>query len=180
MDRQWHLLWPNEPGSTNIDITPWGWQAYGPPGPSSGIDFYAWDPPDAGITLGDAYLGGGTRGPKATNRNDQRYLADAINFLRAPPAEPWCLVVSLVNPHDVHLGFLGEAHAFYKRSDYEGLGVPLPHTVFQDVSKMPRGQSYSTWKKQSAGYNATPATSATSMPISWNMSTARSAPSSRP
>jgi choline-sulfatase len=152
---KWHLLWPNEPGTTNTDLTPWGWQAYGPPSPSSGTNIYAWDPPDAGITLDDTYLGGGTKGTKATNRNDQRYVANAISFLQAPPAGPWCLVVSLVNPHDVHLGFEGLAHEFYERSAYEGLDVPLPHTVYQDVSKMPRGQSYSTWKNQSAGHHAT-------------------------
>lgn len=146
---KWHLLWPNEPGMKNSDLSPWGWQVY-----EASSNVCAWDPPDAGITLDDTYLGGGTKGNKATNRNDQRYVTDAITFLTSAPPEPWCLVVSLVNPHDVHLGYEGLAHNFYQRSAYQGLNVPLPHTVFQDVSKMPRGQSYSTWKKQSAGTGA--------------------------
>ena len=142
---KWHLLGSNEPGSGSGDLLPWGYQAYGPPGPPGGNEL-AWDPPDAGLTLSSASLGGGTIGKKQNNRNDQRYLANAIEFLTGPPAEPWCLVVSLVNPHDVHLGYQGVAHKFYKRSAYEKQGVPLPHTVYQDIDTMPRGQSDYTWK----------------------------------
>ena len=64
--------------------------------------FSQWDPPDAGrnTSLGD--YGGGYAD------NDSRYLNDALTYLQNkidnPGGKPFCLVVSLVNPHDV-LGY---------------------------------------------------------------------------
>jgi choline-sulfatase len=61
--------------------------------------FSQWDPPDAGrnTSLGD--YGGGNAD------NDARYIGDAITYLtnkiNNPGGKPFCLVVSLVNPHDV-------------------------------------------------------------------------------
>lgn len=85
-------------------------------------DYYGtpgWDAPDAGTALGQPFsapptnpptqqnpyvstsnsLGGG---PNSYNQNDQRYADDAVAFLKALDAtQPFVLVVSLVNPHDV-------------------------------------------------------------------------------
>lgn len=64
--------------------------------------FTQWDPPDAGrnTALGD--YGGGFAD------NDERYIQDALAFLQNridnPGGKPFCLVISLVNPHDV-LGY---------------------------------------------------------------------------
>lgn len=64
--------------------------------------FTQWDPPDAGrnTALGD--YGGGFA------NHDGRYIQDALAFLQNkidhPGGKPFCLVVSLVNPHDV-LGY---------------------------------------------------------------------------
>ena len=64
--------------------------------------FGQWDPPDAGrnTALGD--YGGGYAD------NDARYITDALAYLQDkinnPGGKPFCLVVSLVNPHDV-LGY---------------------------------------------------------------------------
>ena len=64
--------------------------------------FSQWDPPDAGrnTALGD--YGGGFA------NHDGRYIDDALAFLQNkidnPGGKPFCLVISLVNPHDV-LGF---------------------------------------------------------------------------
>ncbi len=59
--------------------------------------FDEWDAPDAGTTLQSR--GGGTAD------NDQRFVDDAVAFLQHrlahPSPRPFCLVVSLVNPHDV-------------------------------------------------------------------------------
>jgi choline-sulfatase len=65
-------------------------------------DFQDWDPPDAGTTLNTTLLGGGDN---ANNGNDQRYADDAISFLQSydPSGGPFCLILSLVNPHDVHI-----------------------------------------------------------------------------
>ena len=64
--------------------------------------FSQWDPPDAGrdTSLGD--YGGGFAD------HDGRYIQDALAFLQNkidnPGGKPFCLVISLVNPHDV-LGY---------------------------------------------------------------------------
>lgn len=64
--------------------------------------FSQWDPPDAGrnTALGD--YGGGYAD------NDARYISDALAYLtdkiQNPGGRPFCLIVSLVNPHDV-LGY---------------------------------------------------------------------------
>lgn len=83
--------------------------------------FSQWDPPDAGrnTSLGD--YGGGFAD------NDARYIQDALNFLQNrinnPGGKPFCLVVSLVNPHDV-LGYpLNLANGGYipsQNPDWEG------------------------------------------------------------
>ena len=65
--------------------------------------FDGWDAPDAG---GDAKVinFGGADAPN-TVHHDQRFIDDAAAFLadriNNPAGNPFCLVVSLVNPHDV-------------------------------------------------------------------------------
>lgn len=143
---KWHLLGPEEPGSGASDLSQWGFQAYTAPGSETG----AWDPPDAGLTLGATTLGGGTQGPTAYNQNDQRFLKDALSFLASPPSGPWCLVISLVNPHDVHLGYEAQDGTYYDASSYSGLNVPLPNDVGQDPSTLPRGQRFFTWANRAS------------------------------
>ena len=132
---KWHL---GGPSSTSLDD-------YG---------FQRWDPPDAGNTLGPTFLGGGTIPGGSNNQNDQRYLADALAFMSAPPAQPWCLVVSLVNPHDVHLGYEQNtnpddalASTYYHTSDYVGFGAPLPTNVDENLATQdkPRAQASKSW-----------------------------------
>jgi arylsulfatase A-like enzyme len=61
--------------------------------------FDSWDAPDAGGDTQPSNFGGGTAD------HDQRFVNDAISFLQSRMAggseKPFCLVVSLVNPHDV-------------------------------------------------------------------------------
>jgi choline-sulfatase len=83
--------------------------------------FSQWDPPDAGrnTALGD--YGGGFAD------HDARYIQDALAFLQNrinnPGGKPFCLVISLVNPHDV-LGYpLNLANGGYipsQNPDWEG------------------------------------------------------------
>jgi arylsulfatase A-like enzyme len=146
---KWHLMGNKEPGSGSGDLSSWGYQAYGPPMPPDGVG-WAWDPPDGGWMLDATYLGGGTRGPAATNRNDERYVRDAIAFLTSPPAAPWCLVVSLVNPHDVHIGWQESSgqvlsSVYYDPSHFSDHDVPIPTDSNQSLETMPRGQAYMTW-----------------------------------
>jgi len=61
--------------------------------------FDQWDPPDAGGDTAIENFGGGTAD------HDQRFVNDAMAFLQNriqnPTGRPFCLIVSLVNPHDV-------------------------------------------------------------------------------
>ncbi len=61
--------------------------------------FDEWDAPDAGGDTRIENFGGGTA------NNDQRFIDDAKVFLENrlanPTGKPFCLIVSLVNPHDV-------------------------------------------------------------------------------
>lgn len=139
---KWHLLGHHEQGAGEGALRQWGFQTYGV---VAGATDIAWDPPDAGLNLSTTTLGGGTKGPTTQNQNDQRYVADAQAFLANPPPGPWCLVVSLVNPHDVHLAYLAKAHSYYDTADYASLGVPLPEDRHESPLAMPRGQSYASW-----------------------------------
>ncbi|KWS05158.1 Choline-sulfatase [Lysobacter capsici AZ78] len=143
---KWHLLGNNEPGTQDDELAQWG--------------FSTWDPNDAGISLNATFLGGGTLDtgpvtPGAPNQNDQRYLADALSFLAAPPAEPYCLVVSLVNPHDVHLGYLNQAASYYDPTTYRAAAAPIPLNADENLSSKPRAQSSYTFAQMSGNDGAT-------------------------
>jgi choline-sulfatase len=57
--------------------------------------------------------------------------------------EPFCLVFSLVNPHDV-LGFPASyARGGYAIDEFRGLGVPLPPTIDEDLREKPAVQALS-------------------------------------
>ena len=61
--------------------------------------FDSWDPPDAGGVTKPSSFGGGTAA------HDTRFINDSIAFLENrithASGKPFCLVVSLINPHDV-------------------------------------------------------------------------------
>lgn len=147
---KWHLLGPKEHGATDGSLAQWGFQPYS----VAGTDL-TWDPPDAGLNLSTTTLGGGTQGPASQNQNDQRYVANAQTFLANPPAGPWCLVVSLVNPHDVHLAYMAKDGTYYDAALYQSLDVPLPADIDENPAAMPRGQSFYSWDSQ-ASNQATP------------------------
>lgn len=92
--------------------------------------FDRWDAPDAGQDVQTANFGGGTAD------HDTRYINDAIAYLRHkrdnPGDKPFCLVVSLVNPHDV-LGYPGNyLDGGYTNADLLGdpaLPIELPPTL---------------------------------------------------
>ncbi|SEO36790.1 Arylsulfatase A [Rhodospirillales bacterium URHD0017] len=145
---KWHLFGMDEPGGQAAALTPWGYSVY----TTLGGQTLAWDFPDAGINLSDTYLGGGTQGPTPTNQNDQRYVSDAVSFLESMEnaTDPWCLVVSLVNPHDVHIGFMAPGDqpldAVYYNSDcWSGGTAPVPDDSIQSPTTMPRGQAFYSW-----------------------------------
>ena len=96
-------------------------------GPSD-YGFKGWRPPDAGnyLSLNDT-LGGGTPD------NDGRYLTELCNFLDNPPSQPFCLVASLVNPHDVYVAQHDLDPALgYTQQDFSRVQVPLPDNYLED------------------------------------------------
>jgi choline-sulfatase len=83
--------------------------------------FEGWLPPDAGEDIKTTNFGGGFA------NHDARYVEEAVNFLRhADARQPFCLVLSLVNPHDL-LSFPRTYQYGYTDADLEG-PIELPGT----------------------------------------------------
>lgn len=92
--------------------------------------FDLWDPPDAGQDIQIAHYGGGTAD------NDGRFISDAVAYLQDkvtnPGTKPFCLVVSLVNPHDV-LGYPGNhGTGGYTAADLLG-DIEIPPTYDESL-----------------------------------------------
>ncbi len=103
--------------------------------------FSEWEPPDAGGDAKAATFGGGIAG---TTREgwDEDYTRQMERWLaQADLPEPFCLVFSLVNPHDV----LGYPSSFvqggYEPSEFADLHVPLPPTLDEDLRDKPTVQA---------------------------------------
>ena len=128
--------------------------------------FDGWTMPDAGDNLAVENMGGGSI------KNDQRFidghgqaakygdsiptekleLDSVLHFLETYDSDqPFCLIVSLVNPHDV-LAYPGTAAgstpdlplyqaAGYKDADFMHLPIDRPPTWNEDLSTKPRAQS---------------------------------------
>jgi arylsulfatase A-like enzyme len=99
--------------------------------------FAGWEPPDAGENTDAAHFGGGNAG-RSGQGWDEDYVRQVERFLvQAGLPEPFCLVVSLVNPHDV-LGYPASYEAGgFGREQFSELGVQLPPTVNEDVREKP-------------------------------------------
>jgi choline-sulfatase len=99
--------------------------------------FADWEPPDAGENAKAEHFGAGNAGPLGLGW-DEVYTRQVESWLgRADLPEPFCLVVSLVNPHDV-LGFPAQhVRGGYKESGFIDLGVRLPPTVDESLRDKP-------------------------------------------
>ena len=110
--------------------------------------FQGWDAPDAGgDTSSDNYGGADAL---HTKKNDQRFVNDAVAFLTDriahPTSRPYCLILSLVNPHDV----LSYASGYNDLTGYQEPGDPwlaaftpplqLPPKVSEDLNGKPAAQ----------------------------------------
>jgi arylsulfatase A-like enzyme len=99
--------------------------------------FADWEPPDAGGDAKAETFGGGNAG--YTHEGwDEDYTRQVEQWLRRPELpEPFCLVFSLVNPHDV-LGYPSSyERGGYRRGEFDGLDLPLPATVHEDLREKP-------------------------------------------
>ena len=94
--------------------------------------FADWDPPDAGENAKAENFGGGIADW------DEMYTDGVEGWLgREDLPEPFCLVVSLINPHDV-LGYPAQFEkGGYTLDDVREIEVPLPPTLDEDLSSKP-------------------------------------------
>ncbi|MEW6271807.1 MAG: sulfatase-like hydrolase/transferase [Thermodesulfobacteriota bacterium] len=119
-----------------------------------------WNPPDAGTAVDDNSYGISTMGGGLPN-NDGRYVmgpdaddpgqtpgfgGSVLDFLAevgsTPRAQrrPFCLFVSLVNPHDVSFFPDGWEEGGYRLEDFADLGIPLPGNANDDLLTKPSVQ----------------------------------------
>lgn len=165
---KWHLTKPLQ-YSTSLDQKYWTdadvehlARRYG---------FHGWTMPDAGDNLAIANMGGGRinndgrfvngKGQAAkyglSIPEERRWRDSAVHFLESYDGDaPFCLIVSLVNPHDVLAypgtdGALvtlpnGETIPLYKAAGYhdrafEDLPIEPPPTVNENLDTKPRAQA---------------------------------------
>jgi arylsulfatase A-like enzyme len=122
--------------------------------------FHGWNPPDMSDPQSLTDLGGGTinndgryvdgTGTAAGHHRalDQMHRESAVHFLNTYDGEkPFCLIVALVNPHDVQeypgRGIRGPswnptyATGGYRLDDFKDLPIDLPPNVVDDLSTKP-------------------------------------------
>ena len=154
---KWHLSYPL--GFTGGRPTAEAWTDADAEYLEDHYDMADWNPPEAGNIAEPgpgalATLGGGSA------NNDGRFVSgltdaaqtgglgeSAVEFLdrvgAIPAAErkPFCLFVSLVNPHDVVFYPDGWEEAGYRREDFADLPIELPSSATDDLSRKPSAQS---------------------------------------
>ena len=127
--------------------------------------FHEWNPPDMSDPMGLSDFGGGNinndgrfvdgTGTAAGEHmaEDEQFRQSAVHFLNSYKGDkPFCLIVGLVNPHDVQ-AFPGRGiqaitarkpmyeQGGYKLEDFEQLPIGLPPTVNEDLATKPRVHS---------------------------------------
>jgi choline-sulfatase len=129
---KWHLTHPSEGDDGLLG----GWGESDEQRLEQDYGFADWQAPDAGENAKAEHFGGGNAGEgegwdEVYTRQVERWLA------REELPEPFCLIVSLVNPHDV-LGYPGSyERGGYSVEEFRELGVELPPTVDEDLAGKP-------------------------------------------
>jgi arylsulfatase A-like enzyme len=128
---KWHLSKPVGDDWAPIDVNQYG--------------FERWDPPDAGANQDLDQFGGGDAD------NDRRFMEDGgnvregkegvIEYLEfaATDQQPFFLIVSLVNPHDVLSYPRTYEEGGYNKNDLKG-DIGLPATVDESLNTKPSAQ----------------------------------------
>jgi choline-sulfatase len=158
---KWHLSWAANAamGNGGVDFTAadieameknYGWSQWNPP--DAGNALVAWNPSEFGFFNGIATLGGGDP------NNDGRYIEGAtpgargqtpgfgdslVEFLKNRATKldkPFCLFVSLVNPHDVWAYPSSWREAGYRYEDFANLPIELPSNYADDLLTKPAVQ----------------------------------------
>jgi len=128
----------------------YGWSGWNPPDAGNAIE--SWQPTEFGKFNGLATLGG------ADPDNDGRYIMgprpgargqtpgfgeSVVEFLKnraAKLGKPFCLFISLVNPHDVYVYPTSWQEAGYRHEDFANLGIELPPNYRDNLLKKPSVQ----------------------------------------
>jgi arylsulfatase A-like enzyme len=128
---KWHLTHPSGDGALLA-----GWSERDATRIATDYGFADWEAPDAGENAKAEHFGGGNAADGAGW--DEVYTDQAERWLgRSDLPEPFCLVVSLVNPHDV-LGYPASyLRGGYAADEFRHLGVELPPTVHEDLGTKP-------------------------------------------
>jgi choline-sulfatase len=129
---KWHLTHPSGEGSLLG-----GWTQSDSDRIRDDYGFADWEPPDAGENAKAEHFGAGNAGPLGLGW-DEVYTRQVEEWLaRADLPEPFCLIVSLVNPHDV-LGYPAQhVRGGYEEDGFHDLGVKLPPTFGEDLRDKP-------------------------------------------
>ena len=125
---KWHLSKPVDGDE---------WSSADPERIERDYGFADWEPPDAGGDAKAETFGGGNAG--TTHEGwDEDYTRQVEAWLgQESLPEPFCLVFSLVNPHDV-LGYPSSyERGGYAAEEFRDLGVPLPPTIDEDLRDKP-------------------------------------------
>jgi choline-sulfatase len=133
---KWHLTHPS--GGSNGMLG--GWIQADAERIAREYGFADWEPPDAGENAKAEHFGGGNAGEG--EGWDEVYTRQVESWLSGVDLpEPFCLVVSLVNPHDV-LGYPASyRRGGYDPSEFRELGVGLPPSVDESLATKPSVQS---------------------------------------
>lgn len=173
---KWHLSPPLEGG--------YNWTEKDIANIQKKYDLYGWTPPDAGDAIlevepntgGTTFDGLSTLGGGYAN-NDLRYLYGSskttpketpgwgdgiLDYLKKVSSsdvkerKPFCLFVSLVNPHDIWVYPTSWEKAGYKREEFTDLGIDLPNNYEDDLTTKPSVQlkARNAYNKQSPLKNA--------------------------
>ena len=129
---KWHLTHPLGGGDPQL----LGWTERDGERIERDYGFTDWEAPDAGENAKAANFGGGNAGEG--EGWDEVYTRQIENWLGDRASEkPFCLVASLVNPHDV-LGYPAQhITGGYTDDEFRDLGVLLPPTVDENMSDKP-------------------------------------------
>jgi arylsulfatase A-like enzyme len=101
--------------------------------------FHDWEPPDAGENIEPTHFGGGTLAGRSRQGFDEDFCRQVEAFLEDPPDEPWALIVSMVNPHDVLAFPSSFEEGGYLEQDWADLDeVELPDSADENLADKPR------------------------------------------
>ena len=126
---KWHLTQPVDGGE---------WSGRDSDRLAEEFSLEGWEPPDAGENIEPEHFGGGKIAGRSKQGFDEDFRRQVEAFLADPPPEPWALIFSLVNPHDVLAYPDSFAEGGYNPSDWEDLNeIGLPPTVDEALLNKP-------------------------------------------